>query len=128
MKFLNYVVLSVLLPLGVQATDTGTAKVVTSFSKAAQCISAVHVTKIDGKEATVQRMGFDLDPGPHSLNARALVDTSFCKVVGPDTGRYPNTPIEHIFEAGKTYYLGFDHSATMRQDWKLVVWKEEPSK
>jgi hypothetical protein len=128
MKFLKYVVLSVLLPLGAQATETGTAKVVTSFSKAAKCISAVHVTKIDGEEATVQRMGFDLEPGTHTLNARAVVDTSFCNVVGPDTGSNPNAPIEHTFEAGKTYYLGFDHSATLRKDWKLVVWKEVPSK
>lgn len=129
MKLLKCVVLSILLlPLAGQAADPVTAKVVTSFSKSAQCISAVHVTKIDGKEATVQRMGFDLDPGTHTLNARALIDTSFCPVLGPDTGSNPNAPIEYTFEAGKTYYLGFDHSATLRKDWKLVIWKEEASK
>ena len=34
-------------------------------------------------------------------------------------------PVEANFEAGKTYYLGFDHSSPHRKDWKLVIWKVE---
>ena len=129
MRMLKQVVLALLLlPLVSQAAETGKAKIVTSFSKDSQCIAAVAVNQIDGKEVLVQKAGFDLDPGTHAIQARALIKGNLCKAMGVDKGGNPTQPIEYAFEAGKTYYLGFDYSAPLRQDWKLVIWKEEPSK
>jgi hypothetical protein len=112
-----------LLPFQANAEEEGKAKIVTSHNNAAQCISPVRILKIDGREVAVQRMGFDLDPGKHSMAGSALVNTSFCPVVGTATYRDSAPPLEAEFEAGKTYYVGLDHSAGNRKDWKYVIWK-----
>ncbi len=114
-----------LLSFTVSAQDQGKAKIVTSFNKAAKCISPVEILKIDGREVNVQKMGFKLDPGKHTLSGRALIDTSFCQTVGPASRQYKVPPLEAEFEAGKTYWVGIDHSARNRKDWKYVVWKVE---
>jgi hypothetical protein len=101
------------------------AKIITGTEKPTECISSVHVNTIDGKQVYVQELGFDIDPGKHSLSGRAAVNTSFCAVVGKGTVKDSISPIEADFEAGKTYYLGYDHSASNRKDWKLVIWKVE---
>jgi len=101
------------------------ARIITGNEKAAECISSVHVNTIDGNQVYVQPLGFDLAPGKHTLSARTKVNTSFCSAVGPGTNRDPVEPLEAEFEAGKTYYLGFDHSSPNRRDWKLVIWKVE---
>ena len=101
------------------------AKIITGNEKPTECISSVHVNAIDGKQVYVQPLGFDLDAGKHSLTARAVVNTSFCKAVGPATGKDKTQPLEAEFEAGKTYYLGYDHSSSNRKEWKLVIWKVE---
>ena len=107
------------------AGSEGKAKVITSMEKPTECISSVHVTTIDGKQKYVQQMGFDIEPGKHTLSGRAAVNTSFCTAVGPGTGKDRIEPLEAEFEAGKTYYLGYDHSSSNRRDWKLVIWKVE---
>lgn len=126
MKTVKFAILSlILLPLMALASDNGKAMIITSGEKPAECISAVEVNQIDGKEVKVQPLGFEIDPGVHAINGRTLVNTSFCKVMGPGTGVNKTEPIEMDFKAGKTYYLGYDHSASLRKDWKLVVWKVE---
>jgi len=101
------------------------AKIITGNEKPTECISSVHVNAIDGEQVYVQALGFDLAPGTHTLTARAAVNTSFCAAVGPSNGKEKIEPLEAEFEAGKTYYVGFDHSANNRRDWKLVIWKVE---
>ena len=112
-----------LLPFQANAKDDSKARIVTSANKAAQCISPVHILKIDGREALVQRMGFDLDPGKHTMSGRAVIDTSFCQTVGPGTNQAAIPPLEAEFEAGKTYWVGLDHSSPHRKDWQYVIWK-----
>ena len=112
-----------LLPFQANAEVEGNAKIITSHNKASQCISPVHILNIDGCEVAVQRMGFDLDPGKHTMSGRSLIDTSFCQTVGRKTNQFPTPPLEAEFVAGKTYYLGLDHSASNRKDWKYVIWK-----
>jgi hypothetical protein len=113
-------------PLALVAGDAaGKARIVTGNGKPAQCISPVHVTAIDGKQTYVNKLGFDLEPGEHSLKARAIIDTSFCRAPGRSTGKDTTEPLTATFEAGKTYYLGFDHSASNRREWKLVIWDQE---
>jgi hypothetical protein len=126
MKILKLSLLSlILLPFAAAAEDAAKAKIVTGTELAAQCISSVHVNNIDGREVKVQSLGFDIDPGTHTMTGRALINTSFCKAVGPGNQRYSVEPLEADFEAGKTYYVGYDHSSSNRKDWKLTIWKVE---
>ena len=110
---------------GDEAEATAKAKIVTGMEKAAACISSVHVNTIDGREVKVQALGFDIDAGTHTMTGRALINTSFCKAMGTGSQRYKVEPLEAEFEAGKTYYVGYDHSSSNRRDWKLVIWKVE---
>ena len=127
MKAMRLIVLVMVLFLPAQgwSDKAEKAQVITSQNRAAQCISPVQVRKIDGREAAVHAMGFSLEPGTHTLTASALIDTSMCKTVGRGTGRNKIEPLEADFEAGKKYWLGYDHSSTERKDWKLVIWKVE---
>jgi hypothetical protein len=122
---LAMVLVPALLLAGGEYDQGQKAMIITGNEKPTECISSVHVNAIDGKQVYVQPLGFDLDAGKHTLTARAVVNTSFCKAVGPATGKDKTQPLEAEFEAGKTYYLGFDHSSSNRKDWKLVIWKVE---
>lgn len=113
----------VFAPIALMASEK--ARIITGNGKPAECISPVHVVAIDGKNRYVNELGFDLDPGEHSLKARAIIDTSFCRAPGRSTGRDTVEPLTANFEAGKTYYLGFDHSSSNRSEWKLVIWSVE---
>ena len=129
MKILKFAVLLLFLaPLFAVADDTVKAMVITSGVQSAKCISPVHVTNIDGREVLLPENGFDIDPGKHSVKGRALIDTSVCRTVGAGSDRYNVAALEVDFEAGKTYFLGLDHSAPNRKDWKYVIWKVEDSK
>jgi len=114
-----------LTPLLSTANEDGKAKIVTSLENPAKCISAVHINNIDGQEVQVQRLGFDIEPGTHTMLGRTIINTSFCKVMGRGSGVERIEPLEADFQAGSTYYVGFDHSSTSRKDWKLVIWRVE---
>ncbi len=112
---------------GLAATDASAnsemAQVVTQGGRPVDCLSPIAVNKIDGKMRIVPAQGFEIEPGVHTLNARAILDTTFCKVGrGGNRGGYA-PDLEVNFEAGKTYYIGYDHKSKNRDDWKLVVWK-----
>lgn len=112
---------------GLAATDASAnsemAQVVTQGGRPVDCLSPIAVNKIDGKMRIVPAQGFEIEPGVHTLNARAILDTTFCKVGrGGNRGGYA-PDLEVNFEAGKTYYIGYDHKSNNRDDWKLVVWK-----
>lgn len=117
-----------LMPVAVSAAEDSKVQVITHFSNAAKCISPVAIKKIDGREATVQRMGFWIEPGTHTLSGSALIDTSFCQTIGSNSQRYRPEPLEVDFELGKVYYIGYDHSSQNRKDWEFVVWKIEDAK
>ena len=70
-------------------------------------------------------MAFFIDPGVHTINGRAVLDTTHCPLLSHihKPGAAPD--LEVYFEAGKTYYIGYDHSPDDSADWKLVVWKVE---
>ncbi len=106
------------------ARDPAMAMIVTSYDRPAQCISPIAVHRIDGEEVQVPTLGFEIEPGIHSLNGRATLNLDYCKTLrGNEQINIPD--LETVFEAGKTYYVGFDHSAPRREDWRLVVWKTE---
>lgn len=101
------------------------ARIVTQISNPVECISRVAVRTIDGKEKFVSPQGFNLEPGRHTLSGTVAIDTRFCPVQPGPSNEWHAAPLEADFEAGKTYYLGFDHSSTNREDWKYVIWKVE---
>ena len=108
-----------------EAQELEKARVVTMHSQPARCLSAVHVQEIDGERVNVHHTGFELDPGPHSLNGRAILDTSYCRPIhGRLSQEIPDLMAD--FEAGKTYYVALDHSSRNFNDWRLVIWKIEP--
>ena len=114
------------LALSVTATawDQSKARIITQTAKPAECLSRVAIRKIDGEETFVHPQGFTLEPGRHTMSGTVALDTSYCKVArGNEWTEIP--PLEEDFEAGKTYYVGFDHSAADRNEWRLVVWKVE---
>lgn len=129
MKALKILFLSLLLlPLLATAKKDDVAKVITSASNAAQCISPVHILQIDGKETKVQRMGFDLEPGKHSLSGSALINTSYCPTIGRSYTSDKTPALVAEFEAGKTYYVGINHKSPNRKEWEYVIWKVRDTK
>lgn len=119
------ILLLAFLPGPTAADDIGKARVITSFSDAVRCISPVRILNIDGHEVAVTSLGFTLEPGKHTLSGTALLGSTRCPVVGSATMRYPFEPLEALFEPGKIYYVGYDHSSPNRGDWKFVIWKIE---
>jgi hypothetical protein len=111
-------------PVAADEPDPSMARVVTGQSKPSECLSAIAVNRVDGAQRSLSNQAFNLEPGRHSLAGPVLLDTRFCPVPdGTQRDRVP--PLESSFEAGRTYYVGFDHSAPERRDWKYVVWKVE---
>jgi hypothetical protein len=93
--------------------------------KPSQCLSAVHIQFVDGERVMVHQSGFDIEPGKHSLNGRAYLDTSYCRpLLGRNSKDIPD--LEADFQAGKTYYIGLDHRSRNTEDWRLVIWRVEP--
>ena len=101
------------------------ARVVTSGAPPVDCIAPVEIDTIDGEKKAVSRHGFDIEAGQHSLNGRALIDTTWCELPKDDGIFGPVADLTTNFQAGRTYYIGFDHKPDSRQAWQLVVWKVE---
>ena len=101
------------------------ARVITSGAPPVDCIASVEIDRIDGENKAVSKHGFDIEPGQHSLNGRALIDTTWCELSKNTPAFGPVADLEINFQAGRTYYIGFDHHADNPQEWQLVVWKVE---
>lgn len=125
MNKLIVIILAVALyPIQAMAEKVGQAQIITQNERPAQCLSRVVITDIDGRLSNVARQGFKLDAGTHSMNGRAIINTSLCPAVrGKSTYTIPD--LEADFEAGKTYYVGLDHSSKNKEEWRLVIWKVE---
>jgi len=100
------------------------ARVVTQADIPVDCVSPVAVRKIDGQGKYVSPQGFDLAPGTHTLSGTVAIDVRNCGVELA-TENWIAAPLEADFEAGKTYYIGFDHSSANRSEWQYVIWKVE---
>ncbi len=125
MKKLTLIVsLAALMSVYALANQTGMAKIITQDARSVQCISSVVIDEIDGKLSNVSKQGFELEAGTHSMNGRAVINIANCPAV---RGRnsYVVPDLEANFEAGKTYYVGMDHSSKNKEEWRLVIWKTE---
>ena len=112
-------------PVSGLLADDEMANIVTHHGRPADCLAPIAINKVDGEQTLVPAMGFAIEPGVHTVNGRAALDTTFCSVGrGGNRGWYA-PDLEVNFEAGKTYYIGYDHSSKNRDEWTLVVWKVE---
>jgi hypothetical protein len=100
------------------------ARIITGQADPQQCLSAVFIREIDGEELTTRTQDFQLQPGWHSMNGMAVIDTQQCPVAIGGAPR-PVPALEYQFDAGMTYYVGLDHGSENPGDWRLVIWKVE---
>lgn len=124
-KFMLPITMLAALPVAAVLANSDMAQIVTHGGRPVDCLSPIVVNKIDGRQRIVPAQGFKIEPGLHTLNGLAVLDTTFCKVGrGGNLGGYA-PDLEVNFEAGKTYHIGYDHKSKNRDDWKLVVWRVE---
>jgi len=100
------------------------AWIVTSIEKPVECISAVSIYSIDRVLVGKNAMGFELDPGQHSLVGTVTKFSPGCPIMRT-TGSLDIPPLDYEFEAGKTYYIGLEHKSSNPQNWRFVVWRTE---
>jgi hypothetical protein len=126
MKKLVIPTLTLLLsPLVTAAAAEEKVRIVTGYEQPTKCISRVEINSIDNQEVRVPPLEFRVEPGAHSITGRAVINTRFCRTIGNRSGKQKVEPLEADFEAGKVYYVGYDHSSADRKDWGLVIWKVE---
>ena len=104
--------------------DLSLARVITSGGPAESCISALAVTRINGEEATVSHIGFEISPGLYRLNGRTTMKMESCPEM-EDGDLLGIQDLEAEFEAGMSYHIGFDPSNADKTEWKLVIWMAE---
>ena len=124
----NLVLLVIMLaawPVSTLLANSEEARIITQNSRPADCLSSIAVNKIDGENKFVPAQGFTIEAGVHTLNGRVALDTTFCSVGRGGNRGWQAADLEVDFEAGKTYYIGYDHKSKNRDEWKLVVWKVE---
>lgn len=112
-------------PVGEDSTASEMAKVVTQAGRPGDCLAALAVNKIDGELSVVPAQGFLIEPGIHAINGRATLDTRKCQPIAADQQIGSTADLEVNFEAGRTYYIAYDHKSQNTEEWRLVVWKVE---
>ena len=114
-----------LVPLPTELQLSGMAKVVTHVARPEDCLAAVMVNRIDGEKTEVSAREFVIEPGVHTLNGKAILDTTHCPLTDPRL-QVPSTPDLAVnLEVGNTYYIGYFHESDNTDEWQLVVWNIE---
>ena len=103
------------------------AMVITDQARPQDCLAAVAINKIDGEPRVVSAQGFLIEPGFHSLNGLATLDTTHCSITDVASQINTTADLEFDFEAGQTYYVGYYHKSSTSDERRLVVWKVEQS-
>ena len=111
--------------LQVELRLSGMAKVVTNLARPADCLAAVAINRIDGEMKAVSAQGFLIEAGVHTLNGKAMLDTSSCPITDSRLQMSSAADLEVNFELGNTYYIGYDHKSANTGEWQLVVWNIE---
>ena len=114
-----------LVPLPTELQLSGMARVVTHIARPAECLAAIAVSKIDGEERAVSAKSFVIEPGIHTINGKATLDTTHCPITDPNLQVGSAPDLEVNFELGSTYYIGYFHKSDNTEEWQLVVWDIE---
>jgi len=120
-----FVFLLATLPLGGLASED-MARVITDGKKPVECIAPIEVYNIDGKLVRKNAMGFDIEPGVHTMVGLAQIDSANCPSMRGASVDIP--PLEYDFKAGHTYFVGLNHKAAGQQEWFFTVWRVIPPK
>lgn len=125
-KWISVLAMVLLAPAALHAADPEMARVVTFKENVTTCLASVAIKTIDGKNRQLPNFGFDIEPGWHTMHGVAKINLNRCPVNEERIRKSVNVPpLEWLFERGKIYYVGLDHSSPMRENWRLVVWKVE---
>jgi len=101
----------------------------TSPGRATEGIFPVEIYNIDGKEINSRRTFHRIEPGKHSLNARAFVDQRALRGLSKDLTRgRSHPPLVYNFQSGVRYFIGLKADDTRSKNWQLVVWDQEELK
>jgi len=116
------------LALAVQPVTAGLvncdmASVVTLNSQLEECLATVAINRIDGEVRAVSAQGFLIEPGTHTVNGRVTLDTSKCHSSWDNLQLDSSPGLEINFEAGRTYYIAYDHQSPEPSEWRLIIWK-----
>ena len=126
MKTIIALLAAMLVAPAALAENNDMARIVTQIDKPAECLGSVEIKVIDGRLKNVSPLGFDIEPGKHKLSGTAKVNRGNCFTSARGYRNEGVPPLEAEFEAGKTYYIGFDYSSSDRREWAYVIWKVEP--
>ena len=129
-KLLMLVFMLAVLPahaqLETEPTETEVmVRVVAGPARPADCLAPVAVTRIDGQLQTVPALGFQIEPGIHTINGRATLDFNRCGVTDNQLQIGSVADLEVNFEVGNTYYIAFDYNSQNTDEWSLVLWMVE---
>ena len=113
------------LPLSSVLTANGMARVITSGGRPEECLAPVSVNRIDGQARVVSAMGFLIEPGVHTINGKATLDTTHCPLTGSNPNIATAADLEIEFEPGGTYHVAYYHAPANTEEWKLLVWHVE---
>jgi len=114
-----------LVPLPTELQLSGMAKVVTNITRPADCLAAIVVNRIDGEKRAVSAKSFLIEPGIHTINGKARLDTTYCPITDPRLRVSGAPDLEVNFELGSTYFIGYYHKSDNTDEWQLVVWNIE---
>jgi len=114
-----------LVPLPTEAQISGMAKVVTHIARPADCLAAIAINRIDGEKKAVSAKSFLIEPGVHTINGKATLDTTHCPITDPKLQVSSAPDLEVNFELGSTYFIGYFHNSDNTEEWQLVVWDIE---
>jgi hypothetical protein len=98
------------------------ARVVTQDGLLENCLAPVSINRVDGEIRNLPARGFLIEPGIHTVNGLATLDTTKCPSVKGDLLLGSSPGMEINFEAGRTYYIAYDHEPVDPAEWRLVIW------
>jgi len=116
---------ALVVPLSSAPTANGMARVLTSQGRPAECLAPVSINRIDGEEWVVSAKGFLIEPGIHTINGKAALDTTHCPLIDSNLAIGRTADLQVDFKPGGTYYVGYYHAPANTDEWKLVVWHIE---
>jgi len=114
-----------LVPLPTELQLSGMAKVVTHIARPEDCLAAIMVKRVDGEKRVIPGKEFLMEPGIHTINGKAILDTTHCPISDRRLQVSSAPDLEVNFEIGNTYYIGYFHKSENPEEWQLVVWNIE---
>lgn len=101
------------------------ALIQTGDTRLAHGIFPVAIYNIDGREIHSDRVLHRIEPGQHTIAARAAVDRRLVRGVSRDPVARGSPPLTFNFQSGRRYFLGLKAEGSRSRDWRLVIWKVE---